>query len=228
MGGLNVKNTIVEWVLQIIAPHPCYGCGKVGAILCDNCKYDIINEPFVGCFLCGIPQNDGICQEHASPLEKVMIVSRRGGSLEEVINALKFSNVKAGAKVLAELLDVSLPLLPQNTRIVPIPTVRAHIRQRGYDQVELIARQFAVMRGYSLSLALRRETKTTQHTSDRETRQKQAAVAFSLDEAALGDGPILLLDDIITTGSTISAAAELFRGSERMVMAAALAYQPLD
>lgn len=228
MGGLNVKNTIVERALQIIAPHPCYGCGKVGAILCDNCKYDIIHEPFVGCFLCGIPQNDGVCPQHAFPLERVMIVGQRTGSLEAVINALKFSNVKACAKTLAELLDASLPLFPRNTQIIPIPTVRAHVRQRGYDQVELIARHLAVMRGYPLSPSLRRVTKTTQHTADRETRHKQAVVAFSLDKTALGDGPILLLDDIITTGSTISAAAELLGGNERTVMAAALAYQPLD
>ena len=228
MGGLNVKNTIVEHVLRIIAPHPCYGCGKVGTILCDNCKYDIIHEPFVGCFVCGKPQNDGICPIHDSFLEKIVIVSTRSGPLEETINTLKFSNVKGSARTLAELLDMVLPLLPASTQIVPVPTVRSHVRQRGYDQVELIAQHLANLRGYSVVRALKRIGNATQHTADRATRQLQSQDAFALNENSLGEGPVLILDDIITTGSTLLAAAKLLRNHASPVLAAALAYQPLD
>ena len=86
---LNVKNTMIERVLEIIAPHPCISCGKVGLILCVSCKYDIIHEPFGGCILCEWPQKSGICLEHGAPLEKAFVVSDRFGSLSQIIDALK-------------------------------------------------------------------------------------------------------------------------------------------
>jgi len=231
MGGLNVKNTMIEGVLRLLAPHPCYSCGKVGVLLCPNCKYNITHEPFVGCILCQTPQKHGICPNHGSPIERTFVVGARNGPLEDVINGLKFNNVKSAAKVLAELLDDTLPLLPTSTHIVPIPTVRSHVRRRGYDQVELIARHFAQLRGLPVSRLLVRKTSTTQHTEGRDTRKLQAATAFglgSLSDVAQGAGPLLLIDDIITTGATVSAAAEQLVNTGATVWVAALAYQPLD
>jgi len=231
MGGLNVKITMVERVLQIIAPHPCYGCGKVGMLLCSHCKYNIINEPFMGCIVCQTPQIDGICEYHDSPLDRAFIVSTRTDALENAINGLKFSNVKACARVLAELLDDSLPILPLNTTIVPVPTVRSHVRRRGYDQVELIARHFATLRGLKINHMLTRAGNSTQHTANRATREVQALSAFTLNPTPSdepSDGPILVLDDIITTGSTVLAASRLLKQADRPIWVAALAYQPLD
>lgn len=229
MGGLNVKITMIERVLEIVAPHPCYGCGKVGTLLCHHCKYNIISEPFVGCILCQRPQIDGICDYHDSPLERAFVVSTRTDTLENAINGLKFSNVKACARVLAELLDASLPILPETITIVPIPTVRSHIRRRGYDQVELIARHFAALRGLQIVHAITRVGGATQHTANRATREVQANGAFASNGSIVdGTGPILLLDDIITTGSTLLAASRLLVETKRPIWVAALAYQPLD
>ena len=228
MGGLNVKITIVERVLQIIAPHPCYGCGKVGVLLCAYCKYDIKHEPYVGCFVCGEPEKSGICDNHETSLERAFIVSKRADVLQKAIDGLKFSHTKACALVLAELLHESLPLLSPDTQIVPIPTVRSHIRQRGYDQVELIARHFATLRGLSVARAIQRVGVATQHTADRATRQVQSREAFAFIPNTLNGGPVLLLDDIVTTGSTLLAAAEVLKDVRAPLWAAALAYQPLD
>jgi len=229
MGGVNVKNTMVERVLQIVAPHPCSGCGKVGAILCLYCKYDIVYEPFLGCILCGRPQMNGICEEHSSPIERAFTVGARTGALESAINRLKFQNTKAAAIDLAELLDARLPILPEGTVIIPVPTVRSHIRQRGYDQVELLAKHLSRLRGVSITSALTRQTTTTQHLVDRKQRNVQAARAFALDPSVpVPRGPVLLLDDIVTTGSTLMAAATQLSQAGVTVWVATLAYQPLD
>lgn len=229
MGGLNVKNTMVERVLQVVAPHPCFTCGKVGCVLCDDCKYDITHEPFLGCIFCATPQRYGVCRAHESAIARAFVVGQRGGTLETLINKLKFERVKAAAQPLAELLNERLPILPGDCLVVPVPTVRAHIRERGYDQVDLIARHFANFRGQEVYTGLRRITNTTQHTVDRDTRQKQAREAFVVrDEALLRGRHVLLLDDIITTGATLRAAAELLTRAGAVVWVAALAYQPLD
>lgn len=230
MGGLNVKNTIVERVLQIIAPHYCFGCGKVGALLCDYCKYDIENEPFIGCIACGYTSREGICSIHESPISQSFIVSQRSGPLEAIIDGLKFHNVKAAARIVAELLDERLPILPENTVIVPIPTVRSHIRQRGYDQVELIARHLASLRKLPLQPLLKRVGNTTQHTLTKEERHKAAQQAFTLNTAVtLPKGtPLLVIDDIVTTGATVLSAANILSELNSPIWVSAGAYQPLD
>ncbi len=229
MGGVNVKITMTERVLQIVAPHPCSGCAKVGTILCHNCKYDIIHEPFLGCILCGKPQIDGICAHHDAPIEKALTVSSRTGALEVTINRLKFQNTKAAARALAELFVEFLPILPSGIQIVPIPTVRSHIRQRGYDQVDLIARRLAYLRELPINRALIRTTNDTQHLVGKEARQEQSLKAFSLnDKVSLKGVHVLLLDDIVTTGSTLLAAANLLHEAGATIWVATLAYQPLD
>lgn len=229
MGGKNVKNTIVERMLQIVAPHLCFGCGKMGVVLCNDCKYDITSEPFGGCISCARPKRDGICTDHRSPIEKAFVVSQRTGTLEALINGLKFHNVKAAAQACADLFNDALPIFPAGTTLVVVPTVRTHIRQRGYDHIELIARQFAAIRGLPLQNLLERITSDTQHLVGREQRAAQADRAFRLIESP-GDtteGPLLLIDDIITTGSTVMAAAKQLAKTGRPVWVAALAYQPL-
>ena len=117
---------MIERVLQIVAPHPCSGCGKVGTILCEDCKYDIINEPFSGCILCGSYTLYGICEAHASPITRAFTVGTRSGALEELINRLKFHYAKAAARPLQTFLTrcspcfrtgQSSPLCQQSVRI---------------------------------------------------------------------------------------------------------------
>jgi ComF family protein len=230
MGGKNVKNTIVERLMQFGAPHLCLECGKIGSVLCTYCKYDIVSEPFVGCLLCGKPELNGVCKEHESPIDQAFIVSMRHGTLKELIDGLKFRYMKAAAISAAELLHESLPLLPEDTLIVPIPTVRSHIRQRGYDQVALIAYHFARLRGISVTPLLRRVGNATQHHLQKEDRLTAAASAFELtdDSGKVGSAPILILDDIITTGSTVTEAAKLLATVGSPIIIGALAYQPLD
>lgn len=228
MGGVNVKNTIVERVLQIVAPHPCSGCAKVGSALCLDCKYDIINDRFFGCILCGTPQSSGICSSHNSPIERAFTVSARAGTVETLINRLKFQNTKAVAFSLAELLNDTLPLLPDDTELIPLPTVQSHSRQRGYDQVDLITRHLAAMRNLCITRPLIRKTTTTQKTANRKRRISQSMQAFDINSTPVKGKRILLIDDVVTTGATLQAAARLLKDAGATVWVATLAYQPLD
>lgn len=233
MGGKYVKNTIVERVLEIIAPHPCSGCGKTGTTLCEDCKYDIIHEPFLGCVLCGRPESKGVCVDHQSAFTQAFVVGARHGTLQKLIDELKFHNKKASAKSLAELIYSRLPLLPASTRIIPVPTVSSHVRSRGYDQVLLIAQHLSALSGLAVDRQLIRANRATQHTTGRDQRAVQAKQAFILRTAESHDTrrasyPVLLIDDIITTGATITEAAKVLSSRHSTVLVAALAYQPLD
>ena len=231
MGGVNVKNTMIEALMQKVAPHPCFGCGKIGTPLCHNCKNNITTEPFVGCILCGNVSPEGLCAQHDAPICKAWVVSERRTVLRRVIDAYKFENVKASARVLIDLLDDTLPMLPSNTIIVPVPTAPAHVRQRGYDHLDILARFLPQKRELPVMRLLQRSSVKTQHQLNKAERQQEAKAAFhvtKLPEVAL-DTPLLLLDDIITTGSTVTSCAQaLADAGFKTIFVAALAYQPLD
>jgi len=229
MGGLNVKNTIFERGLEIIAPHLCFGCGKMGSVLCPDCKYDITFEGFSKCILCGASNRGRVCDSHNAPFDTVFVVGDRVGPLKSCIDAFKFRNAKSVHATLATLLDETLPFLPKDVTVVPIPTVRSHIRWRGYDQTALTARSFAHLRGNRYEALLERVNSFTQHVSDKAQRRAQSKSAFAVKySSSLAGRRVLLIDDIVTTGSTLLAAAHALRGAGATVWVAALAYQPLD
>lgn len=167
---------------------------------------------------------------HTSPITHAFTVSARTDAVEVLINKLKFERAKAAARVLAELLDERLPLLPENTLLVPVPTVRSHIRQRGYDQVELITRHLARIREMPIVRALERTGHDTFHKLDRAGRQRVSKQAFRLSSSygVPPDATLLLIDDIITTSTTMNAAAQALSPLGVPVWAAAVAYQPLS
>jgi ComF family protein len=217
--------------MQIVAPHLCLGCAKIGTPLCTNCKYNITSEPFSGCILCGKHSPEGVCAQHDSSVCKAWVVGERHTILKSVLDAYKFQYVKSAARPLSDMLDTVLPLLPRNTVIAPVPTAASHVRERGYDHIGVLARLLAQQRGMSVVPLLKRSTSTTQHRLNRVNRQHEASKTFFINSAISIDPttPVLLLDDIITTGSTITAAANVLAESGvETIMVAALAYQPLD
>ncbi len=203
---------MIDRMLRIVAPHHCYGCHKTGYILCINCKYDIIDERSEACLVCAKPSAAGICNVCKTTYQKAWCVGDRTDALERVINAMKFDRVKAAAAVLASLLDDSLPVLPPNTVVVPVPTVRRHIRQRGYDHTLLIAKEFAKLRQLKVKTVLTRADSNTQRGNNKKQRFEQAQTAF-ICRQALEDVPYLLIDDVVTTNATVRYGAKALANS---------------
>lgn len=171
----------------------------------------------------------GICTKHHSPISHAFTVGMRSGVLEVLINQLKFSRSKGAAGVLASLMDESLPRLPSGVLLAHIPTVRSHVRQRGYDHVKLITDHFAALRGVTFTAVLERQTNMTQHTANRAMRKNQSKTAFRLSRGVnVQDRIVILFDDIVTTGSTLEAAATELQRAGAVVWAVTLAYQPLN
>jgi ComF family protein len=230
MGGRNVKNTMIDNMLGFVAPHLCCGCGKIGSLLCDHCKYDIINDSFSGCIACKSPTLEGICRNHRGFFEKAWVVGERRGALQRLIGGFKFQNMKSGAKELALLLDERLPHLSPDTVLVPVPTASSHVRERGYDHTNLITQYLAYMRGLKVDKRVisRKDTKT-QHSANRADRIKQAVGAFQITGNVSSDHPYLVIDDVYTTGSTIKGVTRLLSlAGARNVWVAIVARQPLD
>lgn len=229
MGYLNVKITIVDKLLSFMAPHYCCGCDKIGDLLCGNCKNYITNELKTVCIACHRPTASmWLCGDCKMPYQRAWVVGERDGTLQRLIGDYKFQRVKSAYKVLGDLLLESLPDFPINTIIVPIPTVSSHIRERGYDHMLLIAQYFAKKRNLDCQQLLKRVTNTKQRQSTTLQRQVQAQRAFIANGLINSNKNYLILDDVVTTGSTIKYASKVLRkAGAKNVWVAVIARQML-
>ena len=135
-------------------------------------------------------------------------MAERRGVLKEIINKYKYESVRCAAVALGELLG---GLIEGYYTIVPLPTIRRHVRERGFDHIGLLARRIVRVCGCEVDALLFREKNAVQVGSDIETRKSQAKQAYGLMRPPDADKRYLLLDDVCTTGSTLLAAEKILR-----------------
>ncbi|MDB5186542.1 MAG: putative amidophosphoribosyltransferase [Candidatus Saccharibacteria bacterium] len=221
---------MIDTLLSYIAPHLCCGCGKIGALLCDDCKYNINNDASVLCIACGIGASDtGICKTCDVAYTRAWCVGERSGVLQRLIGDYKFQNMYAAYRPLALLLIEHIDQLPSTTVVVPIPTVASHVRERGYDHTLLLAKQVAKHRDIRLRQVITRTNSSRQRGASGVQRVAQAKVAFKVTGKINPAVPYLLIDDVVTTGATIKYAAEALRAAgATQIWVAVIARQLLD
>lgn len=145
----------------------------------------------------------------------------------------KFGNARSYASVYGRLLAIKIQEdLPDDIDILAwVPVSRLRRFRRGYDQVELIAKEVGVQLGYTPQVILKKVRNTPAQSSLVTAAQRRANVmgVYSIPDAKLVHGKrILLLDDIITTGATISECAKTlqFAGAKAVYCAAVAAAAP--
>jgi len=144
---------------------------------------------------------------------------------------LKFERQRAAGRVLGALLHERISQLPPETTIIPVPTISSHIRQRGYDHAYLIARHLAELRHLRVQRAVSRTANSVQRGHNKKERITQANRAFALTSTSsiLPQVPYLIIDDVVTTGATLAAVANVLRSAgAETIWVAAVARQPLD
>ncbi len=221
---------MIDTLLSYVAPHHCCGCGKTGSLLCHDCKYNITYETKNVCLACGRPTfSQGVCNTCKAPYSQAWCVGDRKDVLQRLVGLYKFERTKSAYRDLAGLLDDILPQLPENTVIVPIPTIPAHIRERGYDHTLLLAKRLATLRGLSVARVLARSNNTMQRHATAASRSRQAKFAFKVAGEIKQNVNYLVIDDVMTTGATIRYATKALKeaGADR-VWVAVLARQTLD
>jgi ComF family protein len=177
-----------------------------------------------------------LCQRVDPPFERAVAYGSYEGGLRDLIHLLKYQQVHPAAAVLGRMLAGAIANLEQTMpvgriAVVPVPLHKRKQAQRGFNQAELIAREalknltrpkrFELCRGVLLR---HRETESQIGLTNRQRRVNVQA-AFSLsDPTRISKRDILLIDDVYTTGATISECARvLLRAGAARVWVASVA-----
>jgi len=161
--------------------------------------------------------------------DRAWFVGLYDGAVKTLIQNYKFGRQIAVGRTLSELIIDVLPVLPKYTVIVPIPTIRRHVRQRGYDHSHLIAKNLAKNLALPYQKKLIRRTSTRQVGASASIREEQAKAAFAISGLIDENKIYLLIDDVMTTGATIKYAARVLKDAgAKNVWVAIIARQTLD
>ena len=155
----------------------------------------------------------GDCLRDPPLLAQTRAVFVYGFPLDRLVPRFKFHRDLAAGRLMADLMAGALMSAPRPDALVPVPLHARRIRQRGYDQALELAKPLA----RALSLPLlddvlhRHKTTTAQSRLDADARQRNLRDAFAVAPGAKLPAHVVLLDDVMTTGATLHAAARALR-----------------
>ena len=222
--------------LDVVFPIDCLGCGSRGRFICSSCADGMprLERPF--CAVCASPGAGGICSwchAHAPSIDAIRspYLYVPSSPIYRAITSLKYGGMRSVAPEMAELLHSywKSRRTADPDIIVPVPSHPTRVRQRGYSQASLIASELGrkMQVPVSIDALMRVKNSPSQlETESREDRWTNVQGSFK-SEYHVGGANVLLVDDLVTTGSTASAcAAALKMAGARRVIGLSVARAP--
>ena len=227
---MKILQRAADAFLSLIYPPHCAMCGCdtiAGKHLCDGCleKAAKIEAPF--CRQCSQPFDGAIegaftcsnCEDRRFHFDCAVSRYRSTGIVRELIHRFKYDRCQylrlPLGEWLAETLDDERILAHSFDYLVPVPLHSARMREREFNQADVLAQLIAERHGERVLHALRRVRYTTTQTRlDREERMQNLRNAFRVRHSRRVSGShLILVDDVFTTGSTVDECARVLKES---------------
>lgn len=211
-----LKNIILD-VTEFVFPRHCFVCNeKISAadfdILCRKCMFSIPIAPERDVLTNQLIKNIG--REELSITNAISLLSREDERYMQLIYNLKYQGFrKIGYQLGRKLGDlIAKESLPKYDLILPVPIHRAKFRERGYNQSDTIAKGVGEALGvdYDLNFAMRSKYTISQTLMSSEQRKHNVRNVFAIQKGKSAEGKtMLLVDDVLTTGSTLNSLADM-------------------
>lgn len=218
------SNALIDFVF----PPRCFGCDQEidQGLVCPKCFTQVTTNALGVCPVCGLPQDDYQECKHLllvsgvkpHTLFRIRALGKYLPPYKGLVRNFKYrSKTKIGKTLGLGLANVinSDPILSRARYLVPIPLHPARLRERGYNQSLLLAQETAFNSGITLFDCLKRVKYTKSQTKlEYVARLKNIRGAYQIKpdmDKPLRDTRIILIDDVITTGATLSEAAKVLK-----------------
>ena len=215
-------------VVYALAPSSCLRCGVLGSDLCKTCRPFALIAKTASCFSCNaLSEEFKTCHRcrKITPLSRVYIASHYEGVVKDLITRLKYHYAVDNGKIIGHML--SEHVVDEYDAVVAVPTSAKRYRQRGFNPSLEIAKTVAANIKTPHVNALYRLGNTQQVGSDRGHRLSQLNEMIEVRRSVpsrLGGVRVLLIDDVVTTGATLSECAKVLKqAGAKSVEAAVLA-----
>jgi ComF family protein len=230
MLSIRTANLFYDSLLALVYPQACEICGgsvesRALGVACVNCwqRTRILSEEETLCCKCGLPSPGTVTPDKRQDIRcrrcdgDAFTAARACGVYEGGLRAsvLALKREPYLCSKLRELLLVTESRYPlnQSTRVVPVPLHPDREKARGFNQATLIARELSLAASLPLdevSLVRTRHTERHRAGMDAKGRRETVADAFFVRYPALIAGErVLLIDDVFTTGATVSSCAQV-------------------
>jgi ComF family protein len=231
-----------ESLFATLFPSDCRLCGtplvNISRLpVCLACLSEI--QPIASgiCSVCGEPRC-GLCRRLQPPFSKAVAYGSYDGGLRELIHLLKYQQVRPAAGALGGMLAEATAGLdscwaqPQPpVAVVPVPLHARKLRQRGFNQSELIVREALKIAGRNGRLALRsgvlerrRETQSQTGLTRHQRRENIRGAFIVVTPEQIVGRDVLVVDDVFTTGTTVwECARVLLRAGASKIYVATVA-----
>ncbi|MDP3941311.1 MAG: ComF family protein [bacterium] len=225
---------------DFLFPKKCVNCGKFGDFVCPDCFIYISFDVPLICLVCNRQTYTGLTHDRCRGryiIDGAFSSVVFGKVAKKLVYRLKYKPFLSSLCVfMVDLFYESLiqkeafaRVYDDQSLLVPIPLHKTKYRQRGYNQAELLAKGLSVKLGVPVVSTLERVKKTQSQVSlDRKMRRENIAGAFVIAEKAgeiLRKKTIFLVDDVLTSGATLSEAASVLkRGGAGKVYGLTLAH----
>ena len=226
----NLTQPLLKILVELFYPSNCVGCGFAqtpGVFICDQCMASTprITPPF--CHSCSRSFEGAItgqfccpnCEDRELAFDCVVSVYQAKGVLRDLIHRFKYGRHFFLRQVLTEYLleamqDSRLQVVPIDC-LVPVPLHPTRLRERGFNQAEALAEALSKRARVPVLRCIERRVYTnTQTRFDRVERMQNLRNAFALRKNSdVREKHLVLLDDVLTTGSTLHECAAVLRAA---------------
>ena len=201
---------------RLLWPSRCVVCreaGVPGLDLCSRCDAGLprLRSACVRCALpLPMPGVCGACRRKPSPLGEVHAACLYAAPVDRLLPRFKFHGDLASGRVLSQLMIDAFRALPPPDALVPVPLHGGRLRARGYDQALELGRPLATALRIPLRSRVLFRVRATapQSRQDAITRRRNVRRAFAVRSGASVPAHAVLVDDVMTTGATLHAAAD--------------------